>query len=67
MKKLSNSRIEGHYTSENNKLKLNCQVPEINYSGVQFDSLYISITGSGTKLTADLHLKKIAYDSNIYR
>jgi len=60
---LNISKLEGTYSSDNNGLLVEMQVPEAVYSGVRLNTLSMVIRGINDSLSMALDLDKLAYDS----
>lgn len=63
LQSLNISKLEGAYHSDNNDLLIELEVPEAKYANIQFDTLYLNITGKNENLSLDLNCSKISYDS----
>ncbi len=60
---LNISKFEGIYHSDHNELLIELQLPEANYSNIQFDTLNLNISGKDENLLLDFNCSKISYDS----
>jgi len=59
IQKLATGPINGYYDSRAGIIKLNIQIPEIEYDNVTFDSLVADVISDPTKLNYNVSLKKL--------
>jgi hypothetical protein len=57
------NKFEGDYSSDNNALSLELQMPRINYSGVLLDTVDMVLDGKNDVMSANLFLKKVSYNN----
>lgn len=61
--RLEINRFDGSYNSDSNVLKLKVDVPAMEYAGLRFDTLTVLLNGERDRLSMDLKLNKLVYDT----
>ncbi|MDP3443448.1 MAG: hypothetical protein Q8T08_11375, partial [Ignavibacteria bacterium] len=57
------SQFNGKYSSLNNSLLLNMDIPKLVYSSIELDSFQLELNGHNTELQLDLLIDEIRYDT----
>ncbi len=61
--RLEMNQLEGHYDSDSDALKLDLDLPRVNYDGIDVRELILALDATGPELKATLQVKQLKRDS----